>query len=198
MFPIGLCAIVATAIIGERLYVLRKGRITPSHLVSDVWKWLRSNQIDQGKVRDLRDNSPLGRILAAGIVNAKHGRDITKEAIVDVATHEIHEMQRLLSSLGTIAAITPLLGLLGTVIGMIKVFNAIVLQGTGDASVLAGGISEALITTATGLCVAIPALFFHRFFLRRIDELAIRMEQEAIKLVDVLHKDRESDGGTAA
>ena len=113
-----------------------------------------------------------------------------KESIEEVANHVVHEMERYLNALGTVAAITPLLGLLGTVIGMIKVFSAIRLEGTGNAAVLAGGISEALITTAAGLTVAIPSLFFYRYFQRRVDELVITMEQEALKLVEVLNGDR--------
>lgn len=195
MFPIILCSIVAIGIIAERLWSLRTSRITPSNLLSQVWGWMKNNQLDSKRVKQLRDSSPLGKVLATGLINAKHGRDIMKESIVDAASHEIHELARFLNLLGSIAAITPLLGLLGTVIGMIKVFNAIVLQGAGNAAVLAGGISEALYTTAAGLAVAIPSLFFHRFFSRRIDEISILMEQEAIKLVDVLHGDRENDEG---
>ncbi|MDC1085333.1 MotA/TolQ/ExbB proton channel family protein, partial [Pseudomonadales bacterium] len=128
--------------------------------------------------------------LAAGISNHKRGREQMKESIEEVAGHVVHEMERYLNTLGTVAAVTPLLGLLGTVIGMIKVFTAIKLEGTGNAAVLAGGISEALITTAAGLSVAIPSLFFFRFFQRRVDELVITMEQEALKLVEVLNGDR--------
>ena len=113
-----------------------------------------------------------------------------KEAIEEVAAQVVHEMERYLNTLGTVASITPLLGLLGTVIGMIQVFTAIRLEGTGNAAVLAGGISEALITTATGLTVAIPSLFFYRFFQRRVDELVVTMEQEAVKLVEVLNSER--------
>ncbi len=193
MFPIILCSILAIAIIAERLWSLRVSRITPANLLTKVWGWMKNNQLDGVRVKELRDSSPLGKILAAGLLNSNHGRGIMKESIVDSATQEIHEMGRFLNLLGSIAAITPLLGLLGTVIGMIKVFNAIVMQGAGNAAVLAGGISEALYTTAAGLTVAIPALFFHRFFTRRIDEIAVMMEQEAIKLVDILHGDRERD-----
>lgn len=193
MFPIILCSVLAIAIIAERLWSLRASRITPSNLLTKVWGWMKSNQLDGTRVKELRNSSPLGKILATGLLNSNHGRDIMKESIVDTATHEIHEMGRFLNLLGSIAAITPLLGLLGTVIGMIKVFNAIVMQGAGNAAVLAGGISEALYTTAAGLSVAIPALFFHRFFTRRIDEISVMMEQEAIKLVDILHGDRERD-----
>ncbi len=193
MYPIILCSVVALAIIAERLWSLRSQRIIPDNLSSKAWGWVKNNQLDGKRLKELRDSSPLGRILAMGLINAKYGREIMKESIVDTASHEIHEMGRFLNLLGSIAAITPLLGLLGTVIGMIKVFNAIVMEGTGNAAVLAGGISEALYTTAAGLTVAIPALFFHRFFCRRIDEIAVLMEQEAVKLVDVLHGERESD-----
>jgi biopolymer transport protein ExbB len=146
--------------------------------------------MDNSRLRELKSGSPLGQILAAGITSHRRGRDVMKESIEEVANHVVHELERYLNTLGTVAAITPLLGLLGTVIGMIKVFAAIQLEGTGNAAVLAGGISEALITTAAGLSVAIPSLFFHRYFQRKIDELVIYMEQEALKLVEVLNTDR--------
>lgn len=197
MYPIILCSVIAVAIIVERMWALRFGRITPRNLMTQVWGWVKNGQLDGKKVKELRDSSPLGRVLATGLINAKHGRDITKEAVTATATHEIHEMGRFLNLLGTIASISPLMGLLGTVLGMIKIFNAIVLQGSGNTAVFAGGISEALYTTVAGLVVAIPALFFHRFFCRRIDEIAVIMEQDAIRLVDVIHGERESesDGG---
>ena len=113
-----------------------------------------------------------------------------KDSIEEAANQVIHNLEKNLSPLGTVAAIAPLLGLLGTVIGMIKVFTAIMIEGTGNAGVLAGGISEALITTAAGLTVAIPALVFHRFFERRVDSLVVEMEDQAIKLVDAIHGDR--------
>ena len=144
-----------------------------------------------GAKNDLRESSPLGRILAAGIVNSQHGREIMKDAIEESGRHVVHELERYLNSLGTIAAITPLLGLLGTVIGMIKVFAAITAFGVGDPTVLAGGISEALITTAAGLSVGIPALMFYRYFRGRVNALTVNMEQEAIRLVEVLHGERE-------
>jgi biopolymer transport protein ExbB len=146
--------------------------------------------MDSSRLREVKSGSPLGQILAAGITSHRRGRDLMKESIEEVANHVVHELERYLNTLGTVAAITPLLGLLGTVIGMIKVFTAIQLQGTGNAAVLAGGISEALITTAAGLTVAIPSLFFHRYFQRKVDELVIYMEQEALKLVEVLNADR--------
>jgi len=164
----------------------------PRNLLAQVWNWIKNNEMDNRRLKELRLGSPLGQILATGISNHKRGRDQMKEAIEEVASQVVHEMERYLNTLGTIAAITPLLGLLGTVIGMIKVFTAIRLEGTGNANILAGGISEALITTAAGLTVAIPSLFFHRFFQRKVDELVIGMEQEALKLVEVLNGDRPS------
>lgn len=193
MLPIIVCSIASLAICIERFWVLRSSRIAPSNQVAKVWSWIKNNQLDAKRIRELRNDSPLGAILAAGLVNSKHGRDIMKESIQEIGDHVIHDMERYLSTLGTIAMIAPLLGLLGTVTGMIKVFDAIVLKGAGDPAVLAGGISEALITTVAGMMVAIPSLFFHRYFERHIEELAVGMEQEAIKLVDVLHGDREVD-----
>lgn len=193
MLPILLCSIAAFGICMERLWTLRPSKIAPSGLAAQVWAWIRNNQLDSKRVKNLGRHSSLGRILAVGLINSKHGREIMKESIAETASHEIHNMQRFLNALGTIAAITPLLGLLGTVIGMIRVFTAIVVEGSGNAAVLAGGISEALITTAAGLTVGIPALFFHRFFTRRIEEISVDMEQQAIKLVDAVHGEREVD-----
>ena len=190
MVPILLCSVISAAICVERFWTLRATQIVPKNLLVQVWNWIRSNEMDNKKLRELRAGSPLGQILAAGISNHKRGREQMKESIEEVAGHVVHEMERYLNTLGTVAAVTPLLGLLGTVIGMIKVFTAIKLEGTGNAAVLAGGISEALITTAAGLSVAIPSLFFFRFFQRRVDELVITMGQEALKLVEVLNGDR--------
>jgi biopolymer transport protein ExbB len=190
MLPIILCSIIAMGIIVERYWALRKDRIAPKDQLAQVWTQLKNNQMDAAKLKELKQSSALGQILAAGLSNSKLGRDVMKDSIEEAASHVTHEMERFLSTLGTIAAITPLLGLLGTVLGMIEVFTAIMVQGTGNAGVLAGGISQALITTATGLAIAIPALIFHRALTRRVDELLVQMEQEAIKLVDVLHSDR--------
>ncbi|MFT7688015.1 MAG: biopolymer transport protein ExbB [Candidatus Azotimanducaceae bacterium] len=190
MFPILLCSIIAAAICVERFWTLRTNQIIPANLLAQVWNTIKNNEMDNKKLRELKTGSPLGQILAAGISNHRRGREQMKEAIEEVASHVVHEMERYLNTLGTVAAITPLLGLLGTVIGMIKVFTAIRLEGAGNAAVLAGGISEALITTAAGLTIAIPSLFFHRFFQRKVDELVVGMEQEALKLVEVLNSDR--------
>lgn len=197
MIPIILCSVISAAICVERFWTLRLDQVAPKNLLAQVWTWIKNNEMDAKKLRELKSGSPLGQILAAGIASHRRGREIMKESIEEVASHVVHDMERYLNALGTVAAITPLLGLLGTVIGMIKVFTAIRLEGTGNAAVLAGGISEALITTAAGLTVAIPSLFFYRFFQRKVDELVIFMEQEALKLVEVLNADRSSDSKRA-
>ena len=190
MFPILLCSIVAIAIVIERFWTLSATRISPKYVVAQVWTWLKNNQLDSTKLRELRLSSPLGQILAAGLLSSKHGRVAMIDSIEQTAAQVVHDMERYLNALGTIAAITPLLGLLGTVVGMIRVFSEIMLQGTGNASALAGGISEALITTAAGLTVAIPTYMFHRYFNRKVDSLVLSLEHESIKLVDAIHSDR--------
>jgi biopolymer transport protein ExbB len=195
MIPIVLCSVLALAIIIERFWTLRIAKIAPKKTSNEVWHWIKNKELSSKKLRALKESSPLGRIMAVGLANAKHGREVMKESIEQEASQIVHDMERFLTALGTVSVITPLLGLLGTVIGMIKVFAAIQLEGTGNAAVLAGGISEALLTTAAGLSVAIPALIFHRYFLRRVDEIVINMEQEAIRLIEVVHGDREIDVG---
>jgi len=192
MFPLLLCSVLALAIIIERFWTLRISRLAPKSLVQDLWSWIKKKELNSKRLRELKETAPLGRILAAGLANAKHGREIMKESIQEEASHVVHEMERFLTALGTVAVITPLLGLLGTVIGMIKVFAQLQLEGAGNAAALAGGISEALITTAAGMTVAIPALIFHRYFTRRVDEIVVSMEQEALRLVEVIHGDREA------
>jgi len=187
MVPILLCSVAAMPIIAERFWTLQRKRVAPDNLVVQVWQWARAEELTDQRVRALRDGSPLGRILAAGLAMREREREVMKENIEDVGRHVVHELERYLNALGTIASITPLLGLLGTVIGMIKVFAVITTQGVGDPGVLAGGISEALITTAAGLTVAIPTLMFHRYLRARVDEHVIMMEQEALKLVEALH-----------
>jgi len=189
MVLIVLCSVVALAICIERLYILNAKKIAPPHLLATVWKQLKAGEMDAARLKNLKQSSPLGRILAAGLSNAYHGREVMKESIQEAAQHVIHDLERYLNTLGTIAAISPLLGLLGTVMGMIRVFAEIMAQGTGNASVLAGGISQALITTAAGLTVAIPTLTMHRYFVGKIDAIVVELEQETIKLVDALHSE---------
>lgn len=193
MLPIILCSIATLAIIAERLWTLRVSRIAPPHLLGQVWRWIKDKQLNKDKLKELRQSSPLGQILAAGLTNSKHGREIMKECIEEAASRVIHELERYLNALGTIAAMAPLLGLLGTVFGMIEIFSGFMDNGQANAGQLAGGIGKALVTTAAGLIVAIPAVFFHRYLLRRVDEIVITMEQEAIKLVEVVQGDREVD-----
>ena len=194
MLPIIVSSIVALAITAERLWTLRASRVAPAHLVGQVWRWMKDKQLNKDKLKELREDSPLGEILAAGLANSRHGREIMKESIEEAASRVIHELERYISTLGTIAAMAPLLGLLGTVLGMIDIFSSF--MGTNMATnpaVMAGGISKALVTTASGLIVAIPALFFHRLLQRRIDDLVVGMEQEAIKLVEVVQGERSED-----
>lgn len=191
MLPIILCSVVAIAIVIERFWSLSAARITPKYVLAQVWTWLKNDQLDSSKLRELRLSSPLGQILAAGLLSSRYGRVAMIDSIEQTAAQVVHELERYLNTLGTIAAITPLLGLLGTVVGMIRVFSEIMLQGTGNANALAGGISEALITTAAGLTVAIPTYMFHRFFMRKVDSLVLGLELESIKLVDALHSDRK-------
>ncbi|MEN8170964.1 MAG: MotA/TolQ/ExbB proton channel family protein [Pseudomonadota bacterium] len=191
MLPIMLCSVAALAIIGERFWVLKQEKVLPTNLVSDVWQMHKQRKLNQENIKLLRDSSPLGRILAAGLINMHHEREVMKEAIEETGRQVVQELERFLNTLGTIASITPLLGLLGTVIGMIKVFAAITSLGVGNPAVLAGGISEALITTASGLSVAIPSLMFYRYFRGKVDALVLKMEEEALKMVEVIHGERE-------
>ncbi len=194
MVPILICSVLAMAIIGERFWTLQSHRIIPRHLVARSWSLVRDRKMSSDEVLRLREDSPLGRVLAAGLVNMHQSREVMMEAIEDAGRHEAHGLERFLNSLGTIAAITPLLGLLGTVIGMIKVFSAITTEGVGNAPALAGGISEALITTAAGLTVAIPALIAYRYFSGLVDKYVVAMEQDALKLVEAMQGQRATPG----
>ena len=193
MVPILFCSVLALAIILERFWSLRDSRIAPPQVLNELWRWIKKKELNGKRLKTLQASSPMGRVLSSGLLNAKHGREVMKESIEHEASQVVHQLERFLNPLGTVATISPLLGLLGTVIGMIKVFAEIQLAGVGNAGNLAGGISEALITTASGLSVAIPALIAHRYFIRRVDALVVNMEQEAIKLVEVVHGDREID-----
>ncbi len=191
MLPIIMCSVVAMAIIGERFWTLRRSKILPVDLVPKIWQLHRERKIDAVTLRRIKVSSPLGSVLSAGLANSRHGRDMMKVSIEEAGRQEVHALERYLNTLGTIASITPLLGLLGTVIGMIKVFTAIMINGVSDPGILAGGISEALITTAAGLTVAIPSLIFHRYFERLVDEYVVKMEEEALHLIDVMQGERE-------
>ncbi len=191
MAPIILCSILAFTIIAERFWTLREKSIAPSNLADQIIKLHKKKRITNEVIEKLYSDSPLGRILAAGLRNMNGARDIMKESIEEEGRQVAQELERFLNTLGTIASITPLLGLLGTVIGMIKVFAVITSLGVGDPKVLADGISEALITTAAGLSVAIPTVMFYRYFRGRVDELLLKMEAQAVYLVEVIHGDRQ-------
>ena len=188
MAPILLCSTLAVAIIIERFWTLRRSKVIPEGLGATVEDWATKHELDQRHLDQLRAESPLGRIYASALVNRKRQREVIKEAVEDTGRHVVHDLERFLNTLGTIAGISPLLGLLGTVIGMIEVFSAIMISGVGDANVLAGGISQALITTAAGLTVAIPSYFFYRFFRGMVAEYVISMEEKAINLIDCIDR----------
>ncbi len=192
MLPIIACSVAAMTIIVDRLLAYRRNKVIPENLVASILKVHQMGKLTPAHIEKIREGSPLGRILAAGLLNSTHSRDIMKEAIEEEGRQVVHELERYLNSLGTIAAISPLLGLLGTVIGMIKVFAAITSAGVGDPTVLAGGISEALITTAAGLSVAIPSLIFHRYLTGTVDKLVVGMEEQALKMVEIMHGEREA------
>ncbi|MGR4068850.1 MotA/TolQ/ExbB proton channel family protein [Halomonas sp. LR3S48] len=184
MIPLLGCSLLATVIIIERLWTLRAKRIAPYGLGQEVCSLVARGQVN---LYWLEGHSPLGGVLAAGLRNARLGHEQVRARLQEAATAVIHDMERFLTPLGTIAAITPLIGLLGTVVGMIDVFAVIVsADGAGRTAELAGGISRALVTTAAGLTVAIPALMFHRYFLRRIEEITVRMEEQAGQVVEFL------------
>ncbi len=193
MWPIMLASIAAMAIIGERFWSLQKKFVTPASLLPQVRQWLEANELDDARIELLRNSSPLGRILAAGLINRHHDREIIREAVEDAGRHVVPELERFLNTLGTIASISPFMGLFGTVIGMIDMFAGISTQGIGDPAVVAGGIATALVTTAAGIAVAIPSVMAYRFLRGRVSELLLDMEQDVIKLTEILHGDREQD-----
>ncbi len=193
MLPILLCSVVAAAIVIERFWSLAGARIMPPYLMAQIWTWLKNRQLDADRLGRVRRASPLGKLLAAGLAASRGGRAEMRGAIEQTGAQVAHDLERHLNALGTIALISPLLGLLGTVFGMIQIFDDVMLRGTGDVGELSVGISEALITTAAGLTVAIPALMFHRHFRRRVDALVIELERESMKLIELLHAARESN-----
>ena len=186
MLPITLASVLAVGICIERAWSLRTAEVVPLGLVERLAD-ASDGTFDAGELEALCGQSSLGRILAAGLAAKGRGRERMKEAMQEAAAGVVHDLERYLTTLGTIASISPLLGLLGTVVGMIRVFNALLTRGTGNPAALAGGISEALVTTAAGLVVAIPALIFHRFLLRKVDELVVAMEGQAAALLDRVH-----------
>jgi biopolymer transport protein ExbB len=188
MLPIILCSILSVTITVERFWALRRSKVTPGHLAAQVEEWAARHELDKRHIDQLAEGSALGKILAAALANRHRPRERIKESVEDVGRQVIHQLERFLNTLGTIAGLSPLLGLLGTVIGMIQVFAELVKYGGGNAQELSGGISTALITTAAGLTVAIPSYFFYRYFKGRVDEYVVEMEQEAINLIEAIER----------
>ena len=190
IWPLIIASVVAVAIIGERSFALRENLVTPQNLLAEVQAWLAKGGITKETISRLEQHSLLGRVFATALANAKHSREITKESIEETARAVAHQLERYLSTLGTIATVAPLLGLLGTVIGMVELFGAFTATGH-DVAQFARGISVALYNTAAGIVVAVPAMIAYRYFRTKVDALLLDMEQQAIKLVEILHGERQ-------
>jgi biopolymer transport protein ExbB len=189
IWPIIAASVIALGIIGERIWTLRAGSVAPRALLDNTLREYAASGVSPEMLQRLSDGSLLGRVFAAALRNETSSREVMKEAVEESGRAAAHELGRFLSGLGTIASIAPIMGLLGTVIGMIEIFGS---QGPTGASPaqLAHGISVALYNTAFGLVVAIPSMIFYRYFRARVDALVVEMEQQAVKLVEMLHGDR--------
>jgi len=190
MWPIILCSIISAAIILERLWTLQEKRVLPSDLTQRVWQLVETNQVNDKVIAALERNSPLGKVLAAGLANRHRSREVMMERLEDAGRHVMHELERFLNTLGTIASVSPLLGLLGTVSGIIKAFSALQAGAAGDPRLLSGGIAEALYATAAGLIVAIPSLIGYRYLRGRVEGFVIDMEKGAVRLADAVEAAR--------
>ena len=184
--PILICSAAALAIVLERWWTLRRDAVLPPGLGDEVREWARSGKLDAAHLDQLSQGSPLGELLASAVAVRNRPRELIKERIEDTGRHVVHRMERYLNTLGTIALIGPLLGLLGTVIGLIRIFLQVMGGGVGDPAKMAGGIGEALICTASGLIVAIPAYVLHRYFRSKVAGYCVDMEKQAILLLDDL------------
>ncbi|PJJ97828.1 biopolymer transporter ExbB [Lysobacteraceae bacterium NML75-0749] len=192
MIPLLLLTLVAIAIIAERFWTLRRSEVLPQGLGDEVRNWAKRGQMEQPHIESLRATSPLGELLAAALDARHQPREIIRERVEDTGRRIVHRMEKYLNTLGSIASAGPLLGLFGTVVGMIQMFLVIGDHGVGDVNQLAGGIGKALVCAATGMIVAIPALMFHRYFKGRINGYIVEMEHEAAQLLDVLASGRKS------
>lgn len=190
IWPIILCSIIAIAIIGERFYSLRQSLVAPRDLLARVVQEYRKSGVTADMLTRIAQTSQLGKVLAAGLKNVKSSREVMKESIEEAGLAVAHDLDRFLTTLGTIATMSPLLGLLGTIIGMIEIFGASTPTGITDPAQLAHGISIALYNAAFGIIVAVPALVFYRHFRARADSLVVEMELQAVKLVEVIHGER--------
>ena len=189
IWPLIFASVIALALIFERLWSLRQSAVAPPGLVDRVLAEYKQHGLSAELVSKTAAHGPLGRVLAAGLANVKSPRPVMKEAIEEVGRVVNHDLERFLTSLGTIAAMSPLLGLFGTVVGMIEIFGSQSNAGSNPVQ-LAHGISVALYNTALGLIVAIPSMIFYRYFRARVDDLILEMEQQAVKLVELAHGER--------
>jgi len=189
IWPLIIASVVAVAIIGERIFALRESVVAPPNLLNEVQKWLATTGANKEMIERLEQNSLLGRVFATAIASSKYSREVTKESIEETARAVAHQLEKYLATLGTIATVSPLLGLLGTVIGMVELFGAFTSTGH-DVAQFARGISVALYNTAAGIVVAVPAMIAYRFFRTKVDAILLDMEQQAIKLVEILHGER--------
>ncbi len=185
-----VASVVGLALIIERLLYLRSRRILPPTLLQEVIRVYHNGKIDANIINTLENNSPLGRVLAAGLRNVDAPRDVMKESIEEAGRGAAHELERFLTTLGTIATLAPLMGLFGTVVGMIEIFGVQNAAGNNPAE-LAHGISTALYNTGFGLAIAMPTLVFYRHFRALVDSFVIDMEQQAVKFVDTVHGTRK-------
>ena len=182
-------SVVAVALIAERLIFLRNKNVAPAGLLDEVMHELKQHGVSEDMLSRLAESSPLGRVFAAGLKNIKSSPEVMKDSIEEAGRAAAHELERFLTTLGTVASISPLLGLFGTVVGMIEIFGSQTAAGNTPA-ILAHGISVALYNTALGLIVAVPSMIFYRHFRAKVDSLTIEMEQQAIKLVEIVHGTR--------
>jgi len=196
MAPSIVCSIAAVGILLERLWTLQRKRVLPEELIKKLSSFAEGGQVSPKFIEALEKNSPLGRVIAAALANRDRGREIMMERVQDTGRHVVHELERFLNSLGTIASISPLLGLLGTVTGIIRAFNAVMLGGMGDPRLLAGGISEALITTAGGLAVAIPSFIAYRYLRGKVERIVVDMEKIAVTFADSLNAESKAEAAT--
>lgn len=190
IWPLIIASVIALAIIGERFFALRSNIVSPNNLLPEVQSWLAKGGITKDTILRLEQHSPLGQIFAAALNNSNSSREVTKEAVEEAGRAVAHHLEKYLSTLGTIATVAPLLGLLGTVIGMVELFGAFTNTGH-DIAQFARGISVALYNTAAGIVVAVPAMIAYRYFRSKVDGLLVDMEQQAIKLVEVMHGERK-------
>lgn len=189
IWPLLLASVIAVALIIERSVALRRRKIVPAGLLQRVVAEFRKGAANAELINDLERHSPLGQVLAAGLRNRSASREVMKEAIEEAGRAVTHELERYLTTLGTIASIAPLMGLFGTVVGMIEMFSAQV-PGSADPHQLARGISIALYNTGFGILIAVPCMIFWRHFNALVDSFVVEMEQQAIRLVEVIHGER--------